>query len=638
MNLTQRMRQPARRMLSTPATPLRIGQGTLSRIARVLTAGLLLAACSKGGKSGAAPVASLGVSFASEQAYRPLIRRWIGATAEERRALDLELAKLAKKDDSDPLAVLADVLRGWDALERGERGRAVELAKPALDGPPGSTHDLATLVVGAAARRSLRSRQALALLVPLLHKMLDPFATSFLNEELVRAAVGAGSWQDALRLMDVWLYESAPGERAPVRDKIARLLGDVPEAELLADARRRMIASHGAADAPELSQEGRRLAEVIAQHLARVAVAARNVPLARVLLAELGPWLGAEGEEVARLAADVARGRVTAKTVGVLLALGSTPLERRSADVLAGMAFGLGIGDSDARLVARDDGGKPEGVAQALTELAAEGAAVIVAGIDPRHGATAVAFAEAQGLPVVLLTPDPALSQRVATDVFLLGQDPARSVGVLAAALRDGGAKVVAGLGAPLAEERRGGRLGVGLELDCAPLPPLESLRAERVDAVVLLDGASCGDGVIELAERLRAPLGVGLGALAGIHLPIGTRVLAAGIFPLSEGDPDPRLAGWLESGRPPPSWWMALGRDAAVLAASAVHNLADAAGETEVRARRVEATAALGAAESDLWTSDERGFDDSRTLPRTITVSASGPAPAAKPRPKRSP
>ena len=72
---------------------------------------------------------------------------------------------------------------------------------------------------------------------------------------------------------------------------------------------------------------------------------------------------------------------------------------------------------------------------------------------------------------------------------------------------------------------------------------------------------------------------------------------------------------------RPLPSWWMALGRDAAVLAGSAVKNLADAMSDAEVRARRVEATAALVAAHAELWTSADKSFDAARQLPRAVTI-----------------
>jgi hypothetical protein len=570
--------------------------------------------CSKGSRSADAPVASLGLSIAAEREFRPLLRRWMLATSDGRRALDAELGRLIARHPSDPLAALADVLRGWDALERGDEALALRLVKPALDGPPGTAHDLATLVLGSAARRSMRSGEALRLLTPLIHKLIDPFATVVLDEEVVVAATQAGRWSDALKWMDVWMLESAPGDRDGVVAKIATLLQRFPQHELLADARRRVRAKR------HVAPEGRRLAEAIARHLARTAISDSDVPLARVLLADLGPLLGREGEDIARLAADVARGRVTAKTVGVLLALGSTALERRSADVVSGMAFGLRVGDASTRLVTRDDGGRPEAAAQALIDLAADGAAVIVAGIDPRHTRQAAQFASQQGLPLVLLAGNDDDAMR-STEVFLLGADPKSSVGALAASLRERGAKVVAGLGSPIAVDPDDSRLGLSLQTECAPTPASEALSSERVDAIVALDGAYCTTEVVELAGRLRAPMGVGLGAMVGVALPEGARVAAAGIFPLAPNavQDEPRLQIWGDTGRPPPSWWMALGRDAAVLTATAVRDLADAATEMDVRVRRLQATAALAGAKQDLWTTEAKGFDAQRRMPRDV-------------------
>ena len=65
----------------------------------------------------------------------------------------------------------------------------------------------------------------------------------------------------------------------------------------------------------------------------------------------------------------------------------------------------------------------------------------------------------------------------------------------------------------------------------------------------------------------------------------------------------------------------MALGRDAAVLAVLAVHDLAASASDSDVRARRIEAAAALAVARADLWTTEARGFDAARALPREIRI-----------------
>ncbi|MBM4359773.1 MAG: hypothetical protein FJ096_16845 [Deltaproteobacteria bacterium] len=578
--------------------------------------GVLVASCGTRQDELPPPVATLGNSAAAERDVRPLIRRWMLATPATREALDAELASLATLHEGDPLARAVAVLMAWNALERGERERAVSLAQPVLDGPSGSVSDLARLVVGASERRSGRPKDALARLMPLLHKMIDPPATSLLDEELLRAAVAAADWRAAIHLMDVWLFESVPADRGRVLTTIKSLFVQVPAARLVDDLRAR---TRRGLDG---SVDERRIAESIAQHLASVAVSAQDVRLARFLLAEAGPLLGATGEDVARLSGDRTRGRVAARTVGVLLALGSPVLARRSADVVTGMAFGMRIGDSDAQLVSRDDGGDPGRVPRALAELAAEGAAVIVAGLDPRHGPSVAAFAREEGLPVVLLTPTAAASS---PDLFTLGEPNAGAVALLAEGLRDAGAKVVAALGAPRADPTSAEETspGVGVELPCTPLPTAEALRTERVDAFVALDGAYCGNDALSLVRAMSAPFGVGLGAMVGVRLPDGASVAVAGIFPipLDRDAVDPRLVGWFESGRPSPNWWMALGRDAAVLATEAVRGLSDASSEEDVRARRAEARAALVAADEPLWTSSATRFDEARRMPRAVTI-----------------
>ncbi len=578
---------------------------------------LLLGACATRQDELPPPVATLGATLGAERDVRPVIRRWMLATPESRRALDAELRNLVKLHAGDPLARAASVLMAWNALERGERDPARGLAQSALDGPPGSVRDLATLVVGAAERRAGRPKEALARLLPLLHKMIDPPATSLLDEELLRAAIAAEDWRAAIHLMDVWLFESPPAERSGVLTTIKSLFAAVPTARLVDDLRARIRRGL------ERSGDERRIAESLAQHLARNAVTSQDVRLARLLLEEAGPLLGATGEDVSRLAGDRTRGRVAARTVGVLLALGSPVLERRSADVITGMAFGMRIGDSDARLVSRDDGGDPARVRRALAELAAEGAAVVVAGLDPRHGPVVAAFASEQGLPVLLLSPIPESAE--APQVFTLSEPATGAVALLAESLRSEGAKVVAAIGTPLLEPMASSEsaVGVGVEVPCDPLPPVEALRAERIDAFVALDGAYCSRDALATIRGLSAPLGVGLGALVGERLPEGARIASAGIYPLpvDRDVSDPRLVGWYESGRPAPNWWMALGRDAAVLATRAVRNLSEGSSDDEVRARREDARFALTQADEVLWTSSASRFDDRRHLPRTVVV-----------------
>ncbi len=563
------------------------------------------------------PEATLGVSVASERAWRPLMRRWVLGTPEEREALEAQLATFAERHAGDPLVRLALVLRAFNALERGELERAEALVRgkgqgdlrSPLFGHPGATRDLATLVIGTVERRRGQHRAALRRLRPLLHKMLDGFATDLLDEELVHAAIGARSWLEAVTYMEVWQREAEPGHEREVSDRVKVLLTRVPRTALLRalDAR----AADGRVDSD------RDTAQLIAQQLAVLVVSSRDAALARSLLDRYGELLGDYGEAVARLAVDTTRGRVRSRTVGLLVSLRNDGLRRRSADVVSGVSFGLGLPGSASRLVTRD--GAQGDVRRAMTELASEGAAVIVAGVDPSHNGEIAAFSRDESLPVLLLTPDATGVAQSAPFVFLVGNEVAETVGLMARRLRDDGAAKVLSLGEPLSTARPA---GVDAEASCSDPPPASELRGQGIDALVVVDGAHCGDPFLELvkASRARVALGLGVTSLRG-ELARAPR-LAAGVFPVDVARPDARLAAWLEAGRSPPSWWSAIGRDAAVLAASAVENLAESGTDAgEVKARRVEAASALAAARASLWTTEAQGFGDGQRLERSIRV-----------------
>jgi hypothetical protein len=104
--------------------------------------------------------------------------------------------------------------------------------------------------------------------------------------------------------------------------------------------------------------------------------------------------------------------------------------------------------------------------------------------------------------------------------------------------------------------------------------------------------------------------------------LPPGSLLVSAGVFPFGP-QPPPAVQGWLKAHPSPPTWWAALGHDAAVLAWAGVQVLPAQGTEDpgEVEARHARAASALAAAQADLWTTDARGFGGGRSLPRTLGV-----------------
>ncbi len=475
-----------------------------------------------GARVEAVPAPTLGETAASQREYLALLELFAAPARERRGELDGKLATFCGRFPSDPLGRVVRALRAVGALDSGDFARASALAEDALRGPPGASRDLATLVVGSVARRTGRPREALELLTPLLHKLIEPFATELLDEELTRAALAAGDGAAALRFMRIWLAEVAEPERASV--EIERLIGELDKPSLFAELEgvgARELASNGRARRQMLAAMARRLAELARE--------SNDVALARLLLERYEALLGAGGEGVAGLALDTARERVATSTVGLLLSVGSSDAERRSADVVAGVTFALGVG-TGARLVVRTDhmgeggggkdGGGKDSVAVALGELASEGAAVILAGIDARHVLPAVRFSIERGLPVVLLSSDGSAAHLTAERVFL------------------------AGIEADLASAS-----------SLAGAPP------------------SVADGT--------------------------------------------RLDGWHDAGRPAPSWWTAVARDAATLAAVAAGAAPRADAPADVRVSRELAARALASARRPLWTTGEQGFGSDRRVLR---------------------
>ncbi|MBI4955270.1 MAG: hypothetical protein HY908_24820 [Myxococcales bacterium] len=562
-------------------------------------------------------MSALATDVAVEREFRRLLREWLAASADERAKVDQELEVFVREHIAGEVERYALVLRAWNALEQGDDEVAAATAREVRAGAPGVVQDLGTLVLGAAERRLGHHLVALEILTPLLHKMLDDFATALLDEELCEAAIGAGKPRPAVHFMESWLRETEPGARPRVAARIRELLGRLPLDVL------RSAALDGSVLAAPRTDDQPGFAELLVGELARIATRLREVELARLLLDRFGGLLGASGEAVARLAAETIRARVAKDTVGLLLSLRNEEMARRSAEVSAGVAFGLGLPRVEAHLVSRATRGtEPAEVYTALAALAAGGASILVAGIDPEEVVAVAEFARREELPVLFLQPPP-------TDVdsdyaFAVGDDPAANDALLLSALAARGAGRVVRFGR--AEEglsrppvAPGGGFDV-VDRACDRTATATALRALGAGAVLVVDGAACGAEVADAAHAAGAVLAVGLGVPRMGAL--GSLGLAAGLYPVGVAG-TPELEGWLAARSLPPSWWSALGRDAAALAWRAVRQLDAAATDdpTKVTAVRRRARDTLGGVFEALWTSEAHGFDARRRIPRTLRV-----------------
>src|SRR5205085_4916301 len=127
-----------------------------------------------------------------------------------------------------------------------------------------------------------------------------------------------------------------------------------------------------------------------------------------------------------------------------------------------------------------------------------------------------------------------------------------------------------------------------------------------------------CSRAVVAAASTLR-PVRFAFGLEAApAGAPAGSLVATAGYFPLvAHATDEPWLKIWLEQRRIPPTFWTALGRDAAVLAWEGVAALPPQGTEdpAQVQARRLAARDALARATAGLWTTEARGFEGARVI-----------------------
>lgn len=579
-------------------------------------AAVLLPACAGSGAGAQKPSAVLSSSIQAEAELRAITAPFASASHAERLALESKLEAFRAKYPADALARPADALLAWIALESGRyleaetRARGVRRIAGA-----GTVGDIARTVEGAALRRRRRPVEALELLSPLVSKLVDGWARSLLNQEIVGAAVEAGRWDRALELMSVWLREAGPDERATARAHLEQSLEQVPGPDLS-----RWLRRERGIELAQASGEEVEIRKLVAQRLAKLARADKDPELAAQLLGAAGTLLGDHGDAIAALAAGSGKARVVPRTVGLLLSFRDDKTRRRGAEIAAGVAFGLGLPGSPARLASRHDHGEPDRIEEALSALTADGASIIIAGSDERDATLAAAFAEARRVPVILLRPPAAgaLTDN-ARFAFVAGFDPIDLEGSLSSALaaRTGGPVAV------LADEPirlRARRAEVSVVRGCSQASA--DWKPLGVGGVVLSGHPDCSRAAVAAGAPLRLRFAVGLEA-GTLRLPPRSLVATAGLFPPAQGAPPNALKAWFKEHAAPPSFWAALARDVAVLAWAAVEALPAQGTEDprEVAERRERASAALANATAHLWTTDAKGFGGARVLPRTLRV-----------------
>jgi hypothetical protein len=573
---------------------------------------------------------------------------------------------------TDGLVPLARIVLALTAMSTGDMATADTQLSLTAGLPPGTARDLWIT----ARARSMRLRGdadgALALLGPLVGKNVDPVGRLVFEEELTLAAIATGRDYEAISYMDAWLRASAEEDRAHVVAQVAAVVEGL-RIDVLVGALKVMRAQRASLG------YGGDIERILSDRLVREATSKGDAELALMLLDPDAGAIAITGDAGLALV-QVATSRrglnaVAGRTIGLLLPAERPGLRDESADVLRGVTWALGIPpgirsvrpaattaaertspyeacgalepapdlgeptpSDGVHLVTRNDSGDPETDIVALDELAGEGAAIVIAGLDGPSAALAGRWAEMHRVPVVVLSV-PTAAEESASFAFSLGQPrdavvralvraaPAFAIGTVAPVID---ASEVAGYSV--------GEAVPGLHLS-PPVPcdipavragdyrfPIGQWERDKTRGWLVSGASGCASDVLtELTgAHMRGTLALTLEAASGSVRAPGLRVLTAqaGIVPVS-APADPRAAELrrFEAALGSVSWWVALGRDAATLARAAVLELPvdTVTAPRAVADRRAEAQGRLATARARLWSTGAAGWADGHAIGRTV-------------------
>jgi hypothetical protein len=627
------------------------------------------------------PVASLPSSPESAAAFEAVREAWRNPDRVAPDALRRMIERFLIDYPTDGLVPVASVSLALVAMGLGDFAHAdSELAR--TEGlPPGRAHDLWTTARARELRLRGDAEGAIALLGPLVGKNVDPLGRLIFQEELTLAALATGRDYEAISYMDAWLRASAEEDRAHVLARVSEIVEHLNVDVLVGSlaVMRSQRASLG---------YGSDIERILSDRLVREATASGNAELALMLLDPDSAGIPITGDAGLALG-QVATSRrglnvVAGRTIGLLLPT-SPSLRDESADALRGVTWALGLptgvrslppsrelpdeprgpgeeacgspepapdsseplASENVHLVTRNDTGEAESTEIGLDELAGEGAAIVIAGLDGASAGRASRWAEHHHVPIVVLAP----AERVANGsfVFSLGAPRSEVVRALVQAapgLATGSIAPVIDAseveGYPTNTGATGLRLGPPVACDVPtgradePRFPLRQWELGAIHAWLVSGAGRCAsDLAVELgAAREQGTIALTLEAARLLPHIAGLRIVTAqaGVVPAC-GSGDPRAAELrrFSEALGPLSWWAALGRDAATLARTAVLELPpDLAGASPaVTERRAQARDRLAAARARLWSTEAAGWGDARAIKRTICgLDASLPGP----------
>jgi hypothetical protein len=582
---------------------------------------LALAVGCRGSRGGAdRPEATLAASADAQASFRALRAAWFAGSGVERRKLEPELRTFLSRFPTDEQSDMVRVLIAFDCASRG----ALRDARVLLDQVrehTGSVHDFSRVAEAFTLLRDAKPETAWSLLEPLAGKIVDPEERLVYSEIRLRAATAAHRYAHALTAAEELLAEAPLEAQSSLQEVVRQQFQSASKAGLVESL---SSLDHVEADEGAISQARAWLRRMLRERLVSIAVREKDASLARDLLDTAPAQLRASESGAALV--DIAGGGqsvplISGRSLGVALSLGNSDTRRRSASLTAGLARGLGSPGTmnvpgAVHLISQEDGGTSAGTVEALRELAAEGAALLVAGVDGASADAAALFAEENAIAVILMQPPETVTGPF-RHVFVLGESSSDEQAAIDAELSRRGLLRIA----------RVGHLGEACDVPTLSAGSsrfsVQQWRQDRISALLILGPAACASDVVrELRAAAFVPeLALGLEAAAFVYAsdaPPGRFSLGAGSFPARV-----RLDSADNPALPALDWYEALGHDTAQLAKEALQGFPDRREDDGrvVRELHARAERALDTARATLWTSDERGFSESRVLRRTLTV-----------------
>jgi hypothetical protein len=607
----------------------------------------LLAACSSASTAGPRPEAALADSRQAQESFRGLRERWVAMAPGARAGLEPELIAFVQAHPTDPKSRLARLYLAWISLRRGDEANAQRWLELAVRDSPGAANDLAGVVRAALALRAGHAAEAYAALDELSGQLIDSDDRLLCLDELVSAALTARRHDAAVdRMLDLAAL-AARRHRERVWRTLEPRLASVPIATLEQSLQTlgRNAAPSEAVSASEYAAARAWMRGFIREQLARSALVERDVDLAQRLVAapRLGERTTAADTALMLLATQAPTlAHVEGRTLGLVLDLQSPLARERSVQVASGVAAALDAPRSLAvELRTRVLNAGEGSIKDSLERLAGEGAGVLLAGVEPTGAASALEFARASGIPTLLLHEPANASGALAPGAFVVGGDADAPNQLLRRQLAEQGVAPLLRVGADALSCPRG---------PADPLPEglaaLRELAQDDRPGLFFEAGARCTrDVLMQLDGVASLVVALGLDALAVAGDPLAARELwsvGVGVLPLLEAPESARLKSWLGDKGSPPSFYEALGYDAARFAQAGLERIelggkggkAGLPSEPVVVLHQRVRDGIAHASLDELWTTEAKSFSEQR-LPRSFrTLRLGRSASSLRPRP----